>query len=165
MTRHDRDVLIALVIGFVAAIAANLAYNISSDGGHQIVSVLNPVEVYNAESAVTRVPLGGIYPVTFFFSKTRVDCTNGRVVRHMWEANTGENYLIEDVPAVSHDIDPDASFSAKLSTRPIDAKDLHKMKPGKWSIKTTIFYLCPKPDGGEKMTQETFSTPFFTVHR
>lgn len=130
----------------------------------EAVSIRNPVIITDVIQHTDRVPLGGEYDVTFRFSKVRDDCVDGKVVRHMWGNNGMYTYKIQDQPVVVHGVVDEADIRVMLPTAPLDQRDRRFQKPGVWSIKSTVRYMCPSPDGGMEIKEENFTTPAFEVY-
>lgn len=159
---HNPWHIVGLVLSLMALNAT--VYAFYWPRAEEIVSIRKPVIVTSIEPHATEVPLGGIYPVTFHFEKTREDCIDGRVVRTMWNVDTGWNYTVIDIETVKSEKTESAPFYDEIPTRPLDESKLHLMRPGIWTITSSIYYECPRPDGTTWQTEENFTTPIFRVY-
>lgn len=153
------------VLAFLAIlIMANISVYLAVwPGRTEIVSSRKPIIVLGVIPHAPEIELGATYPVTFEFEKIREDCGNGRVVRHMWNIETGDNYLIEDIRTVQSPVGH-GKFRAELKTVPLDPIDRDLMRPGTWRIDSLISYTCPTQAGEEATRDEPFSTPPFKVY-
>lgn len=109
------------------------------------------------------IPLGQPFGHTVYFDKIRDDCEDGRIVRHMWNVETGRVYLVEDRPTVRAEVGENIPIYLRTPTKPLRPEDNYLMGPGVWSIKTLITYRCPTPDGILVPRETSYSTPVFTV--
>jgi len=158
--RNSKQVLFLLLILIIGNFATWLIF--LSSQNVETFSSRKPIVILDVIPSKSSIKLGERYGVTFAFEKTRSDCEGGHITRHMVEAGEGWTYKIQD----EHVIVSEPGYgkiSVYLPTVPLDDKETHLVRPGLWSIKSTVSYQCPIGDG-EFITRDTsFSTPIFEV--
>lgn len=151
--------VLALIILNVALWMVNIPHQA------EIVSLRRPVIITDIVPEESVIKMGDPYRYTVHFQKTRDDCSNGRLVRHMWEIESGRFYKVEEIATVqakaSEEVVP---IYLETPTMPLAENDLHLMRPGFWMIRSTISYDCPTPAGQDLKQRDTnFDTPVFEV--
>ena len=160
---NNKSHLAYLVLSVLALNAAGWAF--FSPQRADVVSLRKPIVIVDVVPAQDAIELGHPYRHTVHFEKTRDDCSDGRLVRHMWNATDGRFYKVEEIKSVQAPASNKvASISLDTPTNPLSAQDAHLMAPGSWLIRSTISYDCPVPGSNELRQRDTsYDTPVFEV--
>lgn len=129
----------------------------------EVYSTRKPVVILDIIPHQESIAVGEPYLLTVLFEKTRSDCDAGALTRHMWNVETGEAYLVEQIDTIVSDVGV-GKITRPIPTHPLDESDKRFIRPGFWTLNTTITYQCPSPPDGEQIQRDvTFQTPAFEV--
>lgn len=156
---NPKHVIMSMALIIICNVAIWLSFQ--PDTGI-IYSSRKPIVIFEVLPHQDSIKLSEDYGLTVTFEKTRADCENGRLVRHMWEVQNGWTYKTEEIDTIVSE-PGQGKISSKITTKPFFKKDLDLMKPGLWSIKTKISYDCPIGAGEFLSRDVSFSTPIFEV--